>query len=97
MTSRSDHSECFHSSHHYSSLLQGAVAAALARGATGSVGRVVSSPQVSRVTYSAPQTLALSPVVTSTGAGLSRGSADIVTSVLNTLSPTIQRAVARYY
>ena len=88
--------------------MQGAVAAALAGRSGGSVSRVVSSPQqVTRVTYTAPQTVSYSPVVTrpqvtrvtsqSSGAsGLSRNSADIVTSVLNSLSPSIQAAVARY-
>merc|ERR1719316_276086 len=64
--------------------IQGAVAAALARGSSGSVSQVVSRPQqVTRVTQ------------TSGTSGLtSRNNANIVTSVLNTLSPTIQAAVA---
>ena len=94
--------------HHY----QGAVAAALARGSSGSVSQVVSRPQqVTRVTYSAPQTVSYTPAISSVvtrpqvtrvtqssgASGLtSRNNANIVTSVLNTLSPTIQAAVARY-
>ena len=84
----------------------------MARGSSGSVSQVVSRPQqVTRVTYSAPQTVSFTPAISqvvtrpqvtrvtqSSGAsGLtSRNSANIVTSVLNSLSPTIQAAVARY-
>ena len=73
--------------------------------------QVVSRPQqVTRVTYSAPQTVSFTPAISSVvrpqvtrvtqssgASGLtSRNNANIVTSVLNTLSPTIQAAVARY-
>ena len=84
----------------------------MARGSQGSVSQVVSRPQqVTRVTYSSPQTVSFTPAISqvvtrpqvtrvtqSSGAsGLtSRNSANIVTSVLNSLSPTIQAAVARY-
>merc|ERR1719316_2257265 len=89
--------------------IQGAVAAALARGSSGSVSQVVSRPQqVTRVTYSAPQTVSFTPAISSVvtrpqvtrvtqssgASGLtSRNNANIVTSVLKTLSPTIQAAV----
>merc|ERR1712172_148168 len=87
-----------------------AAALARGGSAGGAVSQGFSRPQVRQVTYSTPsiKTVVSRPAVTTLGGpsftsstqssgvsgGVSRNSADIVTSVLNTLSPSIQRAVA---
>ena len=56
---------------------------------TPAISQVVSRPQVTRVTPS------FTSSTQSSGVSNSRNSAEIVTRVLNSLSPSIQRAVAR--